>query len=125
MHALDELRNSAYESARLFKEKVKMWHDRNILKRTFTAGDKVLLFNSRLKLFPGKLRSRWDGPYEIEEVYNSGAGCLKGGKNGPWIVNGQCLKIYLANEQKEERGIEEVSLLTIEQAEALRKEQRV
>jgi transposase InsO family protein len=121
MHALDELHNSAYESARLFKEKVKMWHDRKILKRTFTVGDKVLLFNSCLKLFPGKLRSRWDGPYEIEEVYNSRAIHLKGGKNGPWIVNGQRLKIYLADEQ--ERNIEEVSFLTIEQAEALRKGQ--
>jgi hypothetical protein len=58
MHALGELRNSAYESARLFKEKVKMWHDRKILKRTFTAGDMALLFNSHLKLFLGKLRSR-------------------------------------------------------------------
>ena len=51
IHALGELRNSAYESTRLFKEKVKMWHDRKILKQTFTTGDKVLLFNSRLKLF--------------------------------------------------------------------------
>ena len=107
MHALGELRNNAYESARLFKEKVKMWHDRKILKRTFTAGDKVLLFNSRLKLFPGKLRSRWEGPYEIEEVYNSGAVRLKGGKDAPWIVNGQRLKLYLADEQKEEREVEE------------------
>src|SRR6266536_1395424 len=61
MHVLGELHNSAYESARLFKEKVKMWHDRKILKQTFTVGDKVLLFNSRLKLFPRKLRSSWEG----------------------------------------------------------------
>jgi hypothetical protein len=76
-------------------------------------------------LFTGKLRSRWEGPYEIEVVYNSGAVRLKGGKDGPWIVNGQRLKPYLADEQKEEREVEEVSFLTIEQAEALRKEWKV
>ncbi|PHT46148.1 hypothetical protein CQW23_15306 [Capsicum baccatum] len=32
----------------------------------------VLLFNSRLKLFPGKLRSKWSGPYKISQVYSSG-----------------------------------------------------
>jgi hypothetical protein len=58
-------------------------------------------------------------------VYNFGAVHLKGGKHGPWIVNGQRLKIYLADEQKEERDIEEVSFLTTEQAEAFHKEQRV
>ena len=57
-------------------------------------------------------------------MYNSRVARLKGGKNGPWIVNGQRLKIYLVDEQ-EEWNIEEVSFLTIEQAEALRKEQRV
>lgn len=80
MHALGELWNNAYESARLFKEKVKMWHDEKILKRPFSTGNKALLFNSLLKLFPGKLGSRWEGPYEIEEVYNSRDVCLKGGK---------------------------------------------
>jgi hypothetical protein len=109
----------------LFKEKVKMWHDRKILKRTFTAGDKFLLFNSRLKLFPGKLMSCWEGPYEIEEVYNSGAIRIKGGKDGPWIVNEQRLKLYLADEKKEKQEVEEVSFLTIEQTEALRKERKV
>ena len=66
-----------------------MWHDRSILKQTFGVGEKVLLFSSRLKLFPGKLRSHWEGPYEIEEVNNSGAIQLKGAKNGPWVMNGQ------------------------------------
>jgi hypothetical protein len=55
-----------------------MWHDRKIQKREFNNGDKALLFNSRLKLFPGKLKSKWDGSYEIDEVYNSGAIKLKG-----------------------------------------------
>ena len=80
IHALGELRNNAYESAVSLKKRLRKWHDRKILKQTFNAGDKVLLFNSRFKLFPGKLRSRWEGPYVIEEVYNSGAVQLKGEK---------------------------------------------
>lgn len=58
MPTLDELRNKAYESA-IFKKKVKMCHDRKIFKWKFHAGDKVLLLNSHLKLFPRKLRSWW------------------------------------------------------------------
>ena len=55
---LDEWRNEAYESARLFKEKVKIWHDRKIKKREFKIGDRVLLYNSRLKFSAGKLVSK-------------------------------------------------------------------
>jgi hypothetical protein len=75
---LDELRCEAYESARLFKEKVKRWHDKKIQKKESKQGDKVLLFNSRLKLSAGKLRSKWEGPYDVEEAYPSGAVKLKG-----------------------------------------------
>ena len=45
-----------------------MWHDRKIKKKEFAAGDKVLLYNSRFKLFLGKLRSKWEGPYDVEEA---------------------------------------------------------
>nr|KYP74938.1 Pol polyprotein [Cajanus cajan] len=62
LHALDELRLQAYESSKLYKEKVKSYHDKKILKREFRSGQSVLLFNSRLKLFPRKLRSKWSGP---------------------------------------------------------------
>jgi hypothetical protein len=37
--------------------------------KEFKQGDKVLLFNSSLKLFAGKLRSKWEGPYDMEETY--------------------------------------------------------
>ena len=53
IHALNEFRNEGYESARLFKENVKMWHDRKIHKKEFTMGSKVLLIHPRLKIFPG------------------------------------------------------------------------
>ena len=54
---LDEFRNEAYEYARIYKEKTKAWHDKHITQKEFEASQNVLLFNSRLKLFPGKLKS--------------------------------------------------------------------
>ncbi|XP_061360750.1 uncharacterized protein LOC133304717 [Gastrolobium bilobum] len=65
---LDEFRLSAYESANLYKEKTKLWHDRKLTPRDFKVGDQVLLFNSRLKLFPGKLKSRWSGPFVVKSL---------------------------------------------------------
>ena len=73
LSSLDEWRNEAYENARLFKEKVKRWHDRRILKREFHVGEKVLLYNSPLRFFARKLLSKWEGPFVIVEVYRSGA----------------------------------------------------
>ena len=55
------------------KKKVKRWHDKRIQKREFNVCDYVLLYNSRLRFFAGKLLSKWEGPYVIEEVYRSGA----------------------------------------------------
>jgi hypothetical protein len=55
LSSLDEWRNEAYENARLFKEKVKQWHDKRILKREFHVGEKVLLYRSRLRFFFRKI----------------------------------------------------------------------
>ena len=65
---LDEIRLQAYENAKLFKEITKKWHDAHILKKTFNVGDFVLLFNSCLRLFLGKLKSRWSGPFRVTQV---------------------------------------------------------
>ncbi|XP_006603326.1 uncharacterized protein [Glycine max] len=65
---LEEMRLNAYESSRLYKQKVKAYHDKNLLKKDFQPGQQVLLFNSRLKLFLGKLKSKWSGPFTIKEV---------------------------------------------------------
>ena len=70
LNALDELRLDAYESARIYKEKAKRWHDKHILRKSFEVGDEILLFNSRLRLFPEKLRSRWFGPFKISHVFH-------------------------------------------------------
>ena len=70
---LEELRNEAYENAKIYKERTKAQHDKNILRKEFNVGQKVLLYDSRLHLFPGKLRSRWTGPYVVKTVYPHGA----------------------------------------------------
>ena len=93
---LEELRNEAYESSRIYKEKTKAFHDKHILRKSFAIGDKVLLYNSRLHLFPGKLRSRWDGPFIVHNVYPHGAvEILNPGTGVISKVNGQRLKPFL------------------------------
>ncbi|XP_075076513.1 uncharacterized protein LOC142163157 [Nicotiana tabacum] len=56
---LEEFRLTAYENAKLYKEKTKKWHDKLIRHKDFKVGDHVLLYNSRLRLFPGKFKSLW------------------------------------------------------------------
>ena len=87
----------AYENAKLFKEKVKRWHDKRIQKREFDVGDHVLLYNSRLRFFAGKLLSKWEGPYIIQEVYRSGAIKINNAEGtNPKVVNGQRIKHYIS-----------------------------
>ena len=70
-----------------------MWHDKRIIKKEFTPGQKVLLYNSRLKLFLGKLRSRWSGPFTVVQVWPYGAVEIQDGDR-KFKVNGQRLKEY-------------------------------
>jgi hypothetical protein len=63
---LEEWREKAYHSVKLYMERTKRWHDKRIKIKQFKPGDKVLLFNSRVHLFGhGKLRSKWEGPYLV------------------------------------------------------------
>jgi hypothetical protein len=103
LSSLDEWRNEVYENARLFKEKVKQWHDKRILKREFHVGEKVLFYRSRLRFFVGKLLSKWEGPYVIEEVYRSGAIKIASLKDdSTQVVNGQRLKYYISGDSYNE-----------------------
>jgi hypothetical protein len=70
---LEEIQNDAYENAIIYKEKTKSLHDQMITKKEFNVGDKVLLYHSRLKLFPRKLRSRRIGPFVVSNVFPYGA----------------------------------------------------
>jgi hypothetical protein len=87
---LEELRNDAYDSSRKYKEHMKKVHDQSILRRSFEPGQKVLLYNSRLHLFSGKLKSQWTGPFIIRTVFSHGAIEIEDPKNGTTFkVNGQ------------------------------------
>ncbi|GKB83544.1 hypothetical protein Tco_0950439 [Tanacetum coccineum] len=90
---LDELREDAYENQRMYKERTKKFHDKMIKPKDFKSGDRVLLFNSRLKLHPGKLRSRWTGPFTIAQVFPYVSIELNH-HNGKFKVNGHRLKHY-------------------------------
>ncbi|XP_057803374.1 uncharacterized protein LOC131018677 [Salvia miltiorrhiza] len=101
MEELDELRNEAYENARIFKDKVKRLHDRRICHKKLCPGMKVLLFNSRLKLFPGKLKSRWSGPFLLKEVFEHGAVELfNENTKESFRVNGHRVKPYYEHQSQ-------------------------
>jgi len=73
------------------------------------------LFNSRFKFYAGKLVSKWQGPLVIQEVYRSGAIRLEGDIKGkPHVVNGQCLKHYIAG-QNFVGKVEVINLMTAEE----------
>jgi hypothetical protein len=95
LNELEELRNDAYDCARMYKAQMKKAHDQSILKRSFEPGQKVF-YNSWLHLFPGKLRSRWTSPFIIRSVVSHGAIKIEDPKNGnTFKVNGQKLKPFL------------------------------
>ncbi|KAJ9152530.1 hypothetical protein P3X46_026090 [Hevea brasiliensis] len=73
LQELEEIRLEAYENSKIYKEKTKAFHDKLILRKQFVVGQKVLLYNSRLKLMPGKLRSHWIGPFVVTNVFPYGA----------------------------------------------------
>jgi hypothetical protein len=71
---LDEWREKAYHNSKIYKERTKRWHDKRIKKKDFTPGDKVLLFNFRVKLFGHeKLRSKWEGSFKVISTSSHGA----------------------------------------------------
>nr|GEU30680.1 reverse transcriptase domain-containing protein [Tanacetum cinerariifolium] len=72
LNELSELRDQAYKNFMIYKERTKKLHDSKIKNRIFNVGDQVLLFNSRLKIFSGKLKTRWSRPFTITRVFPYG-----------------------------------------------------
>ncbi|KAI3814066.1 hypothetical protein L1987_18810 [Smallanthus sonchifolius] len=96
IHELDELRNQAYTNSTIYKERTKSLHDRRLKdKKEFRVGGRVLLYNSRLRLFPGKLKSRWTGPYTVKEVFPYGTVEIEHEDGRIFKVNGHRLKPYI------------------------------
>ena len=112
MNELDELRRKSYESSRIYKERLKFFNDKNIVRKTFEPHQKVLLYNSRLHIFPGKLRSRWIGPFIVKVVHPYGAVEIENSENRKiFKVNGQRLKPFMENFDRQESSEELVDPL--------------
>ncbi|GJS88201.1 hypothetical protein Tco_0770837 [Tanacetum coccineum] len=95
LNELMELRDGAYENTQIYKERTKKWKDSRLRRdKNFKVGDKVLLFNSRFKMHPGKLRSRWYGPNVVKTVYPYGIIEIIDRNRISFKVNGQRLKKY-------------------------------
>ncbi|XP_074356104.1 uncharacterized protein LOC141695787 [Apium graveolens] len=73
LNELEEFRLRAYENNKVYKEKVKIWYDRRLVRKSFSPGQQVLLFNARLRVFPGKLKSRWSCPFIVKAIFPHGA----------------------------------------------------
>nr|GEZ52178.1 reverse transcriptase domain-containing protein [Tanacetum cinerariifolium] len=66
LNELNELRDQAYENSLIYKEKTSRIHDSKIKDCIFNVGDRVLLFNSRLKIFSGMVKTGWRWIEDIE-----------------------------------------------------------
>nr|GEZ47897.1 reverse transcriptase domain-containing protein [Tanacetum cinerariifolium] len=98
INELNELSDQAYENSLIYKEKTKRLHDSKIKDHVFNIGDRVLLFNSRLNIFFGKLKSRWSGPFTISQVYPYGTIKLSQPDRPNFKVNGHRLKHYFGED---------------------------
>ncbi|GJT56280.1 reverse transcriptase domain-containing protein [Tanacetum coccineum] len=98
INKLNELRDQAYENSLIYKEKTKKIHDSKIKNRVFNIGDRVLLFNSRLKIFSGKLKTRWTRPFTVAQVFLYGNVELSQADGPNFKVNGHRLKHYFGGD---------------------------
>nr|GFA62602.1 hypothetical protein [Tanacetum cinerariifolium] len=98
INELNELRDQAYENSLIYKEKSKRLHDSKIKNRVFNISDRVLFFNSQLKIFSGKLKSRWSGPFTISHVFPYGTVELTQPDGPNFKVNGHRLNHYFGED---------------------------
>nr|GFA81225.1 reverse transcriptase domain-containing protein [Tanacetum cinerariifolium] len=98
LNELNELRDRAYENSLIYKEKTKRIHDSKIKNCVFNIGDRVLLFNSRLNIFSGKLKTRWSRPFTITKVFSYGTVELSQANGPNCNVNGHHLKRYFGGD---------------------------
>ena len=102
---MEELRNEAYINSKIAKQRIKRWLDQLISKKEFQKGQRVLLYDSRLHIFPWNLKSRWIGPFIIHQVQLNGVVELQNSNStDTFKVNGHHLKPFMEpfNQDKEE-----------------------
>ena len=116
LNELEELRNDAYPNSNISKERSKKWHDQTVARKHFQKGDKILLYDSKLHTFSGKLKSRWIGHFTIHQVYPNGAVELfNSNESQTFKVNGHCLKPYAIHFGQTRRSSPSLSLKTLEE----------
>ncbi|GJR00363.1 putative ribonuclease H-like domain-containing protein [Tanacetum coccineum] len=94
LNELAELRDGAYENTKIYKERTKKWHDSRLRgDKDFKVGDKVLLYNSRLKMYPRKLKSKWSGPNIVKTLYPHGVIEITDRDGFSFKVNGVLYKV--------------------------------
>nr|GFA49903.1 reverse transcriptase domain-containing protein [Tanacetum cinerariifolium] len=98
LNELSELRGQAYENSVTYKERTKRLHDSKIKNRIFNVGDQVLLFNSRLKIFSDKLKTRWSCPFTITRVIAYGTIELSQPNGLNFKENGHRVKHYFGGD---------------------------
>ncbi|GJV98718.1 hypothetical protein Tco_1553970, partial [Tanacetum coccineum] len=98
LNELNELRDQAYENSLIYKERTKKLHDSKIKNRIINIGDQVLLFNSRLKIFSEKLKTRWSGPFTIAQVFPYGTIDISQPDGPNFKVNGHRMKPYFGGD---------------------------
>ncbi|GJV94694.1 reverse transcriptase domain-containing protein [Tanacetum coccineum] len=98
INELNKLRDQAYENSLIYKEKTKRIHDSKIKNRVFDIGDPVLLFNSRLNIFLGKLKTRWTRPFTVTQVFPYCTVELSQTDGPNFKVNGHRLKHYFGGD---------------------------
>ena len=105
LNEMEELRNDAYINSKVAKQRMKRWHDQLSSNKEFRKGQRVIFYDSRLHIFPGKLKSRWIGPFIIHQVHLNGVvELLNSNGTDTFRVNGHRLKpfIELFKPEKEE-----------------------
>nr|GEZ65781.1 reverse transcriptase domain-containing protein [Tanacetum cinerariifolium] len=98
LNELNELHDQAYENSLIYKEKMKKLHDSKIKNSIFNVGDRVLLFNSRLKIFSRKLKTHWLGPFTITKVFPYETIELSQPDGPNFKVNGRRVKHYFGGD---------------------------
>lgn len=100
----------AYKNSQIYKEKIKVFHDKYIVRKEFQVGDKVLLYNSRLRLIRGKLRSRWEGYFYVTNIFLYGVAEIQEFPTGRiFKVNEHHLKVFHEGIEEKIQGKDETS----------------
>nr|GEV73721.1 reverse transcriptase domain-containing protein [Tanacetum cinerariifolium] len=95
---LNKLRDQAYKNSLIYKEKTKKLHDYKIKNHIFNVGDRVLLFNSYLKIFSRRLKTHWSGPFTITKDFLYGTVELSQPDGLNFKVNGHRVKHYFGGD---------------------------